>query len=167
MIHQLHIRDWVVNGSEIAICQLPLTVAQAEKHFGLTFTQCEPDKPEQWHAVVEHDGQVYLLHAVREGIPPHSQIEVIARGDILNPEPLVEKICSAFRLRPQALPWVSNDLGARPWALWRLDDNNNRSVMWYFKEKSDAERVAKIYTERGHKQLYYVDTALSQVAPVR
>ena len=31
--------------------------------------------------------------------------------------------------------------------------------MWYFKEARHAEGVAKVYTERGHKQLYFVEPA--------
>ena len=162
MIHELLADDWVANGAEMAICRLPFTVAQAEQRFGLAFAQGESDTPGksgQWHAVIEHDGQVYLLHAAREAPPPDSLLEVMARGDVRYPEPLVAKICVAFHLAPQDLPWVSQDLGERPWVLWRLDDSNNRAVMGYFKDRHVAERVAQMYTDRGHKQLYNVDEA--------
>lgn len=165
MIHQLHSDDWVANGAETAICRLPFTVAQAEAQFGLVFAQGEPGtpgtpgKPGQWHAVIEHDGQVYLLHAAREAPPPDHLLEVLARGDVRYPAPLVVKICAAFKLAPQDLPWVSPDLGERRWLLWRRDDNNNRAVMAYFKDRQVAERVAQQYTDRGHKQLYGVDEA--------
>jgi hypothetical protein len=54
---------------------------------------------------------------------------------------------------------VSPDLGERRWVLWRRDDNNNRAVMGYFKDRQVAERAAQRYTDRGHKQLYGVDEA--------
>ena len=162
MIHQLQTDDWVANGAETVICRLPFTVARAEQRFGLAFAQGEPDKPDKpgrWHAVIEHDGQIYLLHAARDAPPPDHLLEVIARGDVRYPEPLVAKICAAFHLAPQDLPWVSPDLGERPWVLWRRDDNNNRAAMGYFTDRRVAERVAQRYTDRGHKQLYDVDEA--------
>lgn len=160
MIHQLQTDDWVANGAETVICRLPFTVAQAEKQFGLAFAQGEPGTTGQAgrsHAVIEHEGQAYLLHAARQAASPDHLLEVVARGDVRYPEPLVAKICAAFKLAAQDLPWVSPDLGERPWALWRLDDNNNRTVMAYFKDRRLAERAAQMYTQRGHRQLYYVD----------
>lgn len=163
MIHQLPADDWVATGAETALCRLPFTVAQAEQRFGLVFTPgksaktATTDQPGRWQAVIGHGGQVYLLQAAREAPPPDHLLEVLARGDVRYPEPLVAKICAAFHLAPQDLPWVSPDLGERRWLLWRRDDNNNRAVMGYFKDRQVAERVAQRYTDRGHKQFYGVE----------
>lgn len=163
MIYQLQADDWVATGAETALCRLPFTAAQAEQRFCLVFTPgksaktATTDQPGRWQAVIGHDGQVYLLQAAREAPPPDHLLEVLARGDVRYPEPLVAKICAAFHLAPQDLPWVSPDLGERRWLLWRRDDNNNRAVMGYFKDRQVAERVAQRYTDRGHKQFYGVE----------
>lgn len=156
MFHQLPLNEWVQNGSESPICQLPFTIKQVEQAHGLSFTQCKPQMPEQWHAVVEIEGHVFLLHAARDALAPQSLITVIARGDIRDPAPLLGRVCSAFAILADELPWTSHELSPRQWALWRLDDNGNRTVMWYFPEFGPAESTAQRYMERGHKQLCYV-----------
>jgi hypothetical protein len=44
------------------------------------------------------------------------------------------------------------------WSVWRMDDNGNRFlVREQLPSRVDAERVAVELTERGHKQVYWVE----------
>ncbi len=45
------------------------------------------------------------------------------------------------------------------WILFRQDDNGNRYEMARFPSREAAETAAARYQARGHKQLYYVESA--------
>lgn len=45
------------------------------------------------------------------------------------------------------------------WALWRLDDNDNRFVVAVFARREEAEAVARAFEAHGHKQTYWVELA--------
>ena len=45
---------------------------------------------------------------------------------------------------------------AEAWAVWRMDDNGNRSEVSRHPSRRAAEEVANQYEARGHKQSYYV-----------
>ena len=38
------------------------------------------------------------------------------------------------------------------WALWRLDDNDNRFVVAVFARREEAEAAARAFEAHGHKQ---------------
>jgi hypothetical protein len=161
MLRQLAPNEWIENGSEVPLCQLPLSVADVEHMRPVRFAPLEPQLPDYSHAVVSIDGQVYLLAGAREALHDsvHSFVSVYSRGDVRDPSTLVEHVCAEFGISRQDLKWLSSDLSPRAWLLWRLDDNGNQEPMWYFKEARFAEAVAKFYTDRGHKQLYFVESA--------
>ncbi len=43
------------------------------------------------------------------------------------------------------------------WALWRLDDNDNRFVVAVFARREEAEAAARAFEAHGHKQTYWVE----------
>ncbi len=45
------------------------------------------------------------------------------------------------------------------WALWRLDDNDNRFVVAVFARREEAEAAARAFEAHGHKQTYWVEAA--------
>lgn len=45
---------------------------------------------------------------------------------------------------------------ANIWSVWRQDDNGNQAVVASGLPKSAAEKVAKSYEDKGHKQLYWI-----------
>jgi len=161
MLRQLSLRDWVENGSEVPLCQLPFSVDDVERMSSIRFNPLEPQLPDYSHAVVSIDGHVFMLAGARDAFAGsvHSFVSVYARGDVREPATLVERVCSEFTTSREDLKWLSDDLYPRRWLLWRLDDNGNREPMWYFKDLEFAEHVAKRYTDHGHKQLYYVEPA--------
>lgn len=52
---------------------------------------------------------------------------------------------------------AASDGGAKRWRLMRQDDNGNEFEMARYSSRDEAERVAAMYTARGHKQLYWVE----------
>jgi len=159
MVVQLPFSEWLANGAEVSLCQLPLRLDQLERRHGLRFEPKEPQLPFTRHAVIAVDGQTFLLTVVPEGDSTQSLAEVVARGDIRDLVRALASICEAFGVSRETLPWVTDDLSSRPWVLYRLDDNGNRFLMSYFRDKALAEQLAQRYAERGHKQSYYVEKA--------
>jgi hypothetical protein len=45
------------------------------------------------------------------------------------------------------------------WVLWRQDDNGNRFEMARFRSYAKAQAQAQIFTDRGHRQVYWVEPA--------
>jgi hypothetical protein len=68
MLRQLAPNEWVENGSEVPLCQLPLSVADVKRSRPVHFTPLEPQLPDYSHAVVSIDGQVYLLAGACEAL---------------------------------------------------------------------------------------------------
>jgi hypothetical protein len=87
-------------------------------------------------------------------------VSAAARGDVQNLERLLLNLCNASRVARDDLLWIESDLGPRPWALLRLDDNGNRFLMSLFRDRSIAEQMAVAYERKGHKQTYIVEAAL-------
>jgi len=52
------------------------------------------------------------------------------------------------------------------WALWRLDDNDNRFLVTVFACRDDAEAAVRAFEAHGHKQTYWVEAAQSAPADV-
>lgn len=143
--------EWHANGSETQLCRLPLGVAEVEARLGIRFTASAQGAPRL--AVVQLDGDVLRL----EALSSDEQVMVSVRGDVQTPGRCLPVLCAALGIQAAQLPWVSDDLSAKPWLLTRLDDNGNRVAMWYFRERETAEAVARDYAARGHKQTYEVE----------
>jgi hypothetical protein len=115
-------------------------------------------------AVATIDGDTVLFVArAKEDQQPHRPSELInvtARGDVRTVPSLLERVLQIASIDPGQLLWCNSDLEAREWALFRLDDNNNRFLMSYFGSRERAELVAQHYETLGHKQTYYVERAL-------
>jgi hypothetical protein len=47
----------------------------------------------------------------------------------------------------------------REWELWRQDDGGNQYCVSAYATREEAERQARTYEERGHKQVYWVQQA--------
>jgi len=103
--------------------------------------------------VLQLEGDVLRLQAQ----PSSGLVKVWVRGDVQTPGRCLPRLCAALGLREDQLPWISDQLDPKPWVLVRLDDNGNRTPMWYFRERELAEAVARDYAGLGHKQSYEVE----------
>jgi hypothetical protein len=52
---------------------------------------------------------------------------------------------------------------AQSWTVWRIDDNGNTFVVREHLDSEEAERLVKEFTDRGHKQMYWVERAQPKV----
>jgi len=159
MLRQAPPSEWIANGSQVMLCQLPFSADEADGMHAIHFTPMEPQLHHYSHAMVTIDGHVFRLVGARDTLPgsDHWYVSAESRGDVRDPSILVDKVCAAFGISSDALRWTNSDLGPRAWLLWRLDDNGDREQMWYFNDVLIAERTAKVYTDRGHKQFYFVE----------
>ena len=146
MTRRLDDGEWIANGSEAALCLLPLRLAEVGQRLGWGAA------PAVRHAVLQLEGDVLRLQ--EQGAS--GLVQVWVRGDVPVPGRCLPPLCAALGLRQDELPWVAQELGPKPWLLVRLDDNGNRAPMCYFREQDAAERVARDYAARGHKQSYDV-----------
>lgn len=149
MSRRLPDSEWCANGSEAPLCRLPLGLAEVERRLGLA------PLPAATPLIVQLEGHVLRLQAQ----PASGLVQVWARGDVQTPGRCLLPLCATLGLSEEQLPWVAEELGPKPWQLVRLDDNGNRVPMWYFREREQAEAVARDYAARGHKQSYEVDHA--------
>lgn len=146
MVRRLDDGEWIANGSEAALCLLPLSLAEVGQRLGWGAA------PAIRHAVLQLEGDVLRLQEQGDS----GRVQVWVRGDVQAPGRCLTPLCAALGLRQDELPWVTAELGPKRWLLLRLDDNGNRAPMWYFREPRQAEAVAKDYAARGHKQSYDV-----------
>lgn len=146
MIRRLADEEWPANGSESVLCLLPQGLAEVEARLGLTPAAVAA-------LVLQLEGYVLRLQVQ----PSSGQVQVWVRGDVQTPGRCLPLLCKALGLREEQLPWVAEELGPRPWLLVRRDDNGNRVPMWYFREREQAEAVARDYAARGHRQTYEVE----------
>ncbi len=47
------------------------------------------------------------------------------------------------------------------WQVWRQDDNGNRAILSRNHTKPEAERLAREFEQRGHKQMYWASEELA------
>ena len=151
MVTRLPDSEWYANGSEAPLCLLPLSLQEAAHQLGLAAPPAAAAAAP--HLVLQLEGQVLRLQEQ----PSAGLVQVWVRGDVQAPGRCLPPLCAALGLQEEQLPWVSHELGPKPWLLLRRDDNGNRSPMWYFREREVAEAVARDYAARGHKQTYEVE----------
>jgi hypothetical protein len=152
--------EWVANGAEHPLCQLPITVAQASERFALRFDRWEQQPGLSSYCVIAVNGEIFLLSGVDSAASPARFVGVAARGDVRDLSHAVDAVCAAFGVERSELLWSAQDLSARPWALYRMDDNGNRFLIAYFRERELAQALAQRYTSAGQKQIYYVEPVL-------
>ena len=145
---------WYANGSQARLCRLPWGAAEVAAKLRIRFSPSFQQPGEWSHAVIRLDGDVLRLASHNDGT-----VTVEVRGDVQTPGRCLPGLCAALGIPLEALPWVADDLSAKPWLLTRLDENGNHLPMWYFREREAAEAVARDYAARGHKQTYAVERA--------
>ena len=154
MVQRLSDDEWYANGSEAPLCLLPLSLVEIESRLGPAASS--PSLPAVAHRVLQLEGAVLRLQEQ----PSSRLVQVWVRGDVPTPGHCLPLLCAALGLQEEQLPWVSDELGPKPWLLLRRDDNGNRAPMWYFREREQAETVARDYAARGHRQTYEVERVL-------
>jgi hypothetical protein len=132
------------------------------RRVGLSFARELEQLGEIDVAVARVNGDVVRFEARPPATGPvESQfVTAVARGDVASLERLLGNSCELVRVQRRELLWVQPHLSPRPWALYRLDDNGNRFLMSFFRDRVFAEQTALFYERKGHKQTYIVERAL-------
>ncbi|MFC5302844.1 hypothetical protein [Azospira restricta] len=161
-LKQVPLSEWRSDGAEVALCTLPIEPGALSARTGLLFSVESDDLGERYVAAATIDGDTVLFHARPKGAAPRQRefVSVTARGDVRNLSALLEQVLEIASVTQAQLLWTQPEQGPREWALYRLDDNNNRFLMSYFSDRYRAEVLAQHYESLGHKQTYYVERAL-------
>jgi hypothetical protein len=159
---QLNRNEWREYGGEVWLCTFPFMPRDFSQRVSLSFVRELDQLGEIELAVARVDGDIVRFEARPPTTGPvESQfVTAVARGDVENLERLLENLCELVRVERSELLWLQSDLSPRPWALYRLDDNGNRFLMSFFRDRAFAEQTALVFEQRGHKQTYIVEPAL-------
>jgi len=163
-LQQLAFEEWLANGAEHPLCQLPLTVVEATDRFQLQFEKLEQQPGLTSYCVAAIGGEVFLLSGVNSASSPARFVGVAARGDVKDLSRAIDAVCTAFGLERGELRWSAQDLSPRPWALYCLDEKGARLLVSYFRDRELAQALAQRYTSSGQRQIYYVEPVLEAAA---
>jgi hypothetical protein len=158
---QIPNENWRADGA-IALCTLPFLPKAVSELTGVQFQRTIDQLGYVDVATVSLDGDVLWFEGRPEGFVSGESVfvTVSARGDVRDLDRALQNILCSVSLADNQLLWKQPDMSRREWILFRLDDNGNRFVMSYFRDKGFAERLAALYESKGHKQTYYVSHTL-------
>jgi hypothetical protein len=161
-VRQVRYDEWREDRAEVWLCTFPLKPIAFAERLNLTFSRELDQLGEIDVAVASIDGSVVLFQArtSHAGPPDTEFVSAAARGDVQHLERLLQNLCNVSGVSRNDLLWVESDLGPRPWALLRLDDNGNLFLMSLFRDRNIAEQMAVAYERKEHKQTYIVEAAL-------
>jgi len=162
-LKQVPLSEWRYDNAEVALCTLPVDPAAFSTETGLLFSRVRDERGWEDAAVATIDGDTVQFHARSNDAAAAEQprfVSVTARGDVRDLSALLKHVLQIASVTPAHLLWCQPDLAPREWALFRLDDNGNRFLMSYFRDRERAEQLAKHYENLGHKQTYYVERVL-------
>lgn len=99
---------------------------------------------------VEVTGEVFYLVGNADH---HGPIEVFGSNEI-DCEKLND-LLEQLGFTTKDLEQISDAVKFKPYELWRQDDNGNQALIEVLPCRADANAKVKMYTDRGHKQMYW------------
>lgn len=105
------------------------------------------------------NGEVYFL---RDNEKDWQIKNVFAKStlDAEKPNDLLEEL----NLTTDDICDLDKSIKFQPYELWRQDDNGNQALIEVLPCRADADAKVKMYTDRGHKQLYWCKPSETGVA---
>jgi len=145
--------------NSLPLAELPFSIEVAEKKINLNLHRYRRDGMGEFIGGALHIGDSEIL---LQGSIDTKEIGAIVemRGTEREPKKVLNSICSILDISLEQLAWVSNYLDGPKYKVVRLDDNDNEIEMERFFDLHAAERYAKIFEDRGHKQTYSVKRAI-------
>lgn len=107
-------------------------------------------------SIVKLDEYILYLECAAEGPRELSNVSVMVYAHEQDWDRIATLACGELNIEVDELPEVQSEIEPGKWVLSRLDDNDNEVEMFRFPLKEMADNAKRIYTERGHKQSYYV-----------
>ncbi len=140
----------------LALTQISMPIESLVQRFGLTLSLQHDDQLGPMKTSFFRIGAIPYYFET----PDYEDFAQITNVYVRSTEPdtlfAFETFKSTACLSTKDLIWVRPQLGKASWLLCRTDDNGNESVMFRFNEEVIARAMQDIYTQRGHKQMYWV-----------
>lgn len=84
-----------------------------------------------------------------------SGVTVTITTTCTSPGEAIDSLLVAFDMTSSDLGWHHISVHFTPHELWRQDDNGNQVLIETCPCRADALQKARIFTDRGHRQLYW------------
>lgn len=106
---------------------------------------------ERWReSLLEADETVFLLKSKMDEL---GDVTVYA-DKFLDPEKFNE-LLEVLEITSETLKDMEPSIRLKKYELWRQDDNGNQAMIEVLPCRADANAKVKMYTDRGHKQMYW------------
>lgn len=139
------------------LCALPFSVKEVTDNFGIEFKEyLEDGLGECFAAIVKIEDSLYFLRGYLDINQKEAGVCVNMPGDHPNPKHGLSEVVDKFNIEHSELQSVCKDLSRPRWILTRQGDDGNEVEISRFLREHTALFVMKKYTERGHKQCYFV-----------
>lgn len=103
-------------------------------------------------AIIEIGAERYFLERHLNDRPG---IMITITTTCTSPGDAIDSLLVAFDMTSSDISWHHNSVHFTPHELWRQDDNGNQVLIETCPCRADALQKARIFTERGHRQLYW------------
>jgi hypothetical protein len=134
------------------VAVLDLTVEQLEAQTSIRFEDDIDNLCDYKLALVQVGDYRFFV----DSHPLYSpEVAVQISKNVINQTDAVDSLMTAFHLTSADLQWTSDTVKFVEHELWRQDDNGNSILIERMPCRADALAKVRMYTERGHKQLYW------------
>lgn len=127
-------------------------IEEMESSTGLIFEDDIDDLDYYKLAILQIDEEKYFLQRHLHE-PPGVMVAVTTA--CTSPGEAVDSLLIAFDMTTSDLSWQHDSVHFTPHELWRQDDNGNQVLIEICPCRADAMQKARVFTERGHRQLYW------------
>ena len=128
------------------------SIEELESITGLIFEDDIDDLDSLKFAIIEIGAERYFLERHLHDSPG---VTVTITTTCTSPGEAIDSLLVAFDMTSSDLSWHHNSVHFTPHELWRQDDNGNQVLIETCPCRADALQKARIFTERGHRQLYW------------
>lgn len=135
---------------------LDKTIDELESMTGLIFEDDLDDLDTLKFAILEIGTERYFLERHLHDL---QGISVTITTTCTSPGEAIDSLLVAFDMTSSDLGWYHQSVKFTPHELWRQDDNGNQVLIETCICRADALQKARIFTERGHRQLYWAKRA--------
>jgi hypothetical protein len=134
-----------------------MSVGELENKYGFSFKEYfEDGLGTCYAAIININGNLYFARGHFDKDCKNPCVCFHMQGNNPDPDSSVNDICKALGIDRQDAPWVTDQLDKPNYSVLRQGDDGNEVQMFRVHEKYIADHVVKKYTDRGHKQIYFV-----------
>lgn len=157
MLRQVSGSNWNRHYDAEPLCSLCFSVSDIESKFDIEFVQSSEEGLGQvFGAFCEINGHQLVLKGYDTKEDKKLGVVIEVQGNNPDPKNTIEEILSCFGIGLADLTWVRDDLTPPKWILFRQGDDGNEVEITRFHKEEVAEYVMKVFTNRGHKQIYFI-----------